>query len=104
MVPVSGLEYSTDTLFTIEIETRLTGTSGEYSGYTETEEDFRAYSITSANENQVYFNYLSDYSYRDNDGGSYDAITENKFTIDPRDNSYIGGGDGDDDNHTCLRS
>ncbi len=91
----NAMEYSSDTLFSVDIKTKLTGNSGEYTSYTENERDIRTYKISSIKDNEISWIVNRKYTYSDSDGGSSSSSNSISFYTDTNRNYIRNTADGD---------
>ncbi len=75
--------------FTMQIDTSLTGSDGDYDEYTEHEWETRTYHVTSASDARVDWEMSRIYSFTSNEGGDFSEETQHTFAVDPRDGSYL---------------
>ncbi|MFW9920448.1 MAG: hypothetical protein ACFFED_12670, partial [Candidatus Thorarchaeota archaeon] len=75
--------------FSVVFHTSLTGTSGDYNGYTEEEHEERTYEVSSISGDQVTWIMDRRYSYTDTDGNSFDQEGSYRFSLNSVTRQYI---------------
>ncbi|MFW9991443.1 MAG: bis-aminopropyl spermidine synthase family protein [Candidatus Odinarchaeota archaeon] len=81
--------YGENDKFTLSIKTELSGISGDYSGYTESEHDIRTYEILSVSDTSIQWKMVSDFKLTSNEGDYMTSHETYYFETDPRNGAYL---------------